>query len=92
MKAMILAAGRGERLRPLTDRIPKPLLPIAGEALIVHQLGWLRRAGIIDIVVNLHQIHRSEVTDAVITVVLLGIILSELIAPASTRRLLGRVQ
>ena len=54
MKAMILAAGRGERLRPLTDRIPKPLLPIAGEALIVHQIRWLRRAGITDIVVNLH--------------------------------------
>ena len=56
MKAMILAAGRGERLRPLTDRIPKPLLPIAGEALIVHQIRWLRRAGITDIVVNLHHL------------------------------------
>ena len=53
---MILAAGRGERLRPLTDRIPKPLLPIAGEALIVHQIRWLRRAGITDIVVNLHHL------------------------------------
>ena len=56
MKAMILAAGRGERLRPLTERIPKPLLPIAGEALIVHQMRWLRRAGITDIVVNLHHL------------------------------------
>ncbi len=56
-------------------------------------LGLLSHGGMaVAIVVNLHQIHRSEVTDAVITVVLLGIILSELIAPASTRRLLGRVQ
>ncbi|NJN50671.1 MAG: nucleotidyltransferase family protein [Gammaproteobacteria bacterium] len=56
MRAMILAAGRGERLSPLTDRIPKPLLPIAGEALIVHQLRWLARAGIKDIVINLHHL------------------------------------
>lgn len=56
MKAMILAAGRGERLRPLTERIPKPLLPIAGEALIVHQIRWLHRAGITEIVVNLHHL------------------------------------
>ena len=56
MKAMILAAGRGERLRPLTDRIPKPLLPIAGEALIVHQIRWLHRAGITEVVVNLHHL------------------------------------
>ena len=53
---MILAAGRGERLRPLTDRIPKPLLPIAGEALIVHQLRWLHRAGITEVVINLHHL------------------------------------
>ena len=56
MKAMILAAGRGERLRPLTDRIPKPLLPISGEALIVHQIRWLRRVGITDIVINLRHL------------------------------------
>jgi MurNAc alpha-1-phosphate uridylyltransferase len=53
---MILAAGRGERLRPLTDRIPKPLLPIAGEPLIVHQLRWLARAGVGDVVINLHHL------------------------------------
>jgi MurNAc alpha-1-phosphate uridylyltransferase len=56
MKAMLLAAGRGERLRPLTDRVPKPLIPIAGEPLIVHQIRWLERAGIRDIVINLHHL------------------------------------
>ena len=52
MKAMILAAGRGERLRPLTERIPKPMIPIGSEPLIAHQLRWLSRAGIRDVVVN----------------------------------------
>ena len=56
MRAMILAAGRGERLRPLTERMPKPMIPIAGEPLIVHQLRWLRRAGIEEVVVNLHHL------------------------------------
>ena len=56
MRAMILAAGRGERLRPLTERVPKPLIPVGGEPLIVHQLRWLHRAGIRDVVVNLHHL------------------------------------
>jgi MurNAc alpha-1-phosphate uridylyltransferase len=50
---MILAAGRGERLRPLTDRVPKPLLPVAGKPLILHHLENLSRAGFEEIVVNL---------------------------------------
>ena len=53
---MILAAGRGERLKPLTEHLPKPMIPIGGEPLIVHQIRWLRRAGIEDIVVNLHHL------------------------------------
>jgi MurNAc alpha-1-phosphate uridylyltransferase len=56
MKAMILAAGRGERLRPLTDRLPKPLAPVAGEPLLAHQLRWLARAGFRDVVINLHHL------------------------------------
>lgn len=52
MKAMILAAGRGERMRPLTDTRPKPLLEVGGKPLIVWQIEALVRAGIVDIVVN----------------------------------------
>jgi MurNAc alpha-1-phosphate uridylyltransferase len=53
MKAMILAAGRGERMRPLTDTVPKPLLRARGRALIEHHFASLARAGITEIVVNL---------------------------------------
>lgn len=56
MKAMILAAGRGERLKPLTDRTPKPMLPLGGKPLIAHQLSWLRAAGVTEVVINLHHL------------------------------------
>lgn len=52
MKAMILAAGRGERMRPLTDTCPKPLLKVRGRPLIVWHIVKLVRAGITDIVIN----------------------------------------
>lgn len=52
MKAMILAAGRGERMRPHTDKVPKPLLQAGGRALIDYHVHALVRAGINDIVVN----------------------------------------
>ncbi len=54
MKVMILAAGVGSRLRPLTDTIPKPMLPIGGEPLLVHTLRWLKRYGVTDIALNVH--------------------------------------
>ena len=50
---MLLAAGRGERLRPITDTVPKPLVEVAGKPLIVRHLEALARAGIRDVVVNL---------------------------------------
>ena len=52
MKAFILAAGRGERMRPLTDHIPKPLLPAGGKPLIVWHLERLAAAGFREIVIN----------------------------------------
>ncbi len=51
-RVMILAAGRGERMRPLTDTIPKPLLQAGGKALIEYHLENLARAGFTDIVIN----------------------------------------
>ncbi len=53
MKAFVLAAGRGERMRPLTDRHPKPLLPVAGKPLIEWHLEALARAGVREVVINL---------------------------------------
>ena len=52
MRALILAAGRGERMRPLTDDVPKPLLTAGGRRLIEWQIEALARAGIRDIVIN----------------------------------------
>jgi N-acetyl-alpha-D-muramate 1-phosphate uridylyltransferase len=52
MKAMILAAGRGERLRPLTDTVPKPLVCAAGKPLIVYHLEKLAAIGVTDVVIN----------------------------------------
>ncbi|HWA39016.1 MAG TPA: nucleotidyltransferase family protein [Burkholderiales bacterium] len=52
MKAMLLAAGRGERLRPLTDSVPKALVPVLGKPLIAWHLERLARAGFRDVVVN----------------------------------------
>ncbi len=52
MKAMILAAGRGERMRPLTDHTPKPLLPVGKRSLIEHLMAALADAGFRNLVIN----------------------------------------
>lgn len=62
MKAMILAAGRGERMRPLTDHVPKPLLPVAGKPLIAWLIEKLVRGGITGIVINIA--HLGETIEA----------------------------
>lgn len=62
MKGMILAAGEGRRLRPLTERLPKPMLPVDGRPLLAHLIELLRRHGVCDIAVNLH--HRGEAIES----------------------------
>ena len=52
--AMILAAGRGERMRPLTDKVPKPLIPVGGMPMLEHTLARLTAHGVVNIVVNAH--------------------------------------
>lgn len=58
MKAMVLAAGEGRRLRPMTDAVPKPMVSVAGEPVLGRALGRLADAGVRDVVINLH--HRAD--------------------------------
>ncbi len=53
MKGMVLAAGQGSRLRPLTNKTPKVLLPVGGVPVIVHIIAWLRHHGVDDLVINI---------------------------------------
>jgi MurNAc alpha-1-phosphate uridylyltransferase len=62
MKAMLLAAGRGERLRPLTDRMPKPLVPVAGKPLIAWHLERLAAAGCREVVSNVSHLGEQIVS------------------------------
>ena len=62
MKAMVLAAGEGRRLRPLTEQLPKPMVPLAGRPLLEYVVGWLRRYGVTDLVINLHH-HPEAIRD-----------------------------
>ncbi len=62
MKGFILAAGFGKRLRPLTEKTPKPLLPVAGVPAVCFAVTLLKEAGISEVVVNCHYRHR-DITD-----------------------------
>lgn len=62
MKAMILAAGKGTRMRPLTDTIPKALIPVQGVTLLEHTIRYLKYFGINEIIVNVHH-HASQIID-----------------------------
>ncbi len=59
MRALVLAAGIGERLRPLTETTPKPLLEVGGRPLIHYPLAMLKRAGITEIAINVHHLAGS---------------------------------
>ena len=62
MRAIILAAGRGERMRPLTDRVPKPLIEVGGKPLIVHHIEKLATLGCERVVIN--HAHLGEMIEA----------------------------
>ncbi|MCP1339413.1 nucleotidyltransferase family protein [Idiomarina sp. M1R2S28] len=64
MRAMILAAGRGNRMRPLTDNQPKPLLPVAEKPLLGYHLEKLASAGVNEVVIN-HAWHGEQIEDFV---------------------------
>jgi NDP-sugar pyrophosphorylase family protein len=55
-KAMLLAAGKGTRLHPLTETVPKCMVPIGGKPLLEHNVEWLKRYGVTDLVINLHHL------------------------------------
>jgi mannose-1-phosphate guanylyltransferase len=59
MNAMILSAGYGTRLRPLTEHVPKPLIPVGGLTLLEFHVRTLASAGIREIVINTHHLHRA---------------------------------
>lgn len=62
MKAMIFAAGLGTRLKPLTDRVPKALLPLAGRPMLEHVILKLKAAGFDELVINIHH-HGQQIID-----------------------------
>lgn len=64
MKAMILAAGRGSRMRPLTDNQPKPLLPVNGKPLLAYHLEKLAKVGVHQVIIN-HAWHGEQIKDFV---------------------------
>jgi len=54
MKPMLLAAGMGTRLRPLTERLPKCMVPVGGKPILEHNIEWLKKYGFTDVMINLH--------------------------------------
>jgi MurNAc alpha-1-phosphate uridylyltransferase len=82
-KAMVLAAGYGTRLKPLTDRMPKPLVPVAGKPMIEYALDKLRAYGIQEIIINVSHL-KEQLTAYLATVNDLTIKISEETEPLET--------
>jgi N-acetyl-alpha-D-muramate 1-phosphate uridylyltransferase len=82
-KAMVLAAGYGTRLKPLTDRMPKPLVPVAGRPMIAYALDKLRAYGIHEIVINVSH-HKEQLTAWLAGIKDLTIKISEEVEPLET--------
>lgn len=82
-KAMVLAAGYGTRLRPLTDRMPKPLVPVAGRPMIEYALDKLRTFGIEEVVINVSHL-REQLTEYLARLPGLTIRISEETEPLET--------
>jgi MurNAc alpha-1-phosphate uridylyltransferase len=82
-KAMVLAAGYGTRLKPLTDRMPKPLVPVAGKPMIEYALDKLRAYGIQEIIINVSHL-KEQLTAYLSTVNDLTIKISEEAVPLET--------
>jgi MurNAc alpha-1-phosphate uridylyltransferase len=82
-KAMVLAAGYGTRLKPLTDRMPKPLVPVAGKPMIEYALDKLRAYGIQEIIINVSHL-KEQLTAYLSTVNDLTIKISEEAEPLET--------
>lgn len=82
-KAMVLAAGYGTRLKPLTDRLPKPLIPVAGKPMIEYALDQLKAYGIAEVVINISH-HRDQMSAYLSRVRGLNIRLSEETEPLET--------
>src|SRR6185436_5343236 len=75
-KAMVLAAGFGLRMRPLTDHLPKPLVPVAGRPLLDHVLDKLGDAGVTEAIVNVHYLP-DQIIDHVASRTLPRVIISD---------------
>ena len=67
MKALIFAAGLGNRLRPLTDTTPKALLPVGGKPMLEHVILKLRDAGFDDITINIHHLGQQIIDSSIFT-------------------------
>ena len=86
MKAMVLCAGFGTRLRPLTDTVPKPLVPLCGLPLLQYNFALLREAGVREIVINTHHLAAAMERGAVALAASLGL---QLAVSREERHILG---